>query len=95
METHEFDISMFLRDEQEIAGYLNAAMEEGGSHLVQVALGDLAKARRRMSQTAEDAGITRAGLYRALSADGNPSYENIVNIAKSLGLELKFVPAHH
>jgi probable addiction module antidote protein len=48
-----------------------------------------------MSQTAEDAGITRAGLYRALSADGNPSYENIVNIAKSLGLELKFVPAHH
>jgi probable addiction module antidote protein len=95
MNTHRFDVSEHLHNEEDIADYLNAAMDEGGTHLVQAALGNVAKARRRISQTSQDTGISRGGLYKALGENGNPSYENIVNIAKSLGMDLKFVPSHH
>ncbi len=55
------------------------------------ALGTVARARN-MSQLAEDTGMTRAGLYKALSGEGNPSLANTMKVAKALGYRLALVP---
>ena len=46
-------------------------------------------------QEAKDAGLSRESLYRALSAEGNPSFATVLKVAKALGLRLhvRAVPA--
>ncbi len=57
-----------------------------------LALGAIARSRN-MSQVAQDAGLTREGLEKALSAEGNPRFATITKIARALGLRLRFEPA--
>jgi probable addiction module antidote protein len=80
-----------LRTEEDIALYLEAAMQEGGEDAAYIAavLGDIAKARGIMD-LAEKTGMTRAGLYKALGPGGNPSFATLLKVTKALGL--KFVP---
>ena len=59
--------------------------------LIAAALGDIARARN-MSQLARDTGLTREGLYKALSGDGNPSFATVVKVAQALGLRMHFIP---
>ena len=40
------------------------------------------------SQVAKDAGLSRESLYRALSADGNPSFATVLKVARALGVKL-------
>lgn len=83
-----------LSSEEAIAAYLDAAMEEAGDDPAYIAavLGDIAKARGIL-KLAEDTGMTRAGLYRALSSDGNPSFETILKVTKALGLKVSITKA--
>ena len=89
-----FDAADYIKSEKDIALYLDAVMEEAADNpaLLAHALGDVARARRNMSQLARDAGVTREGLYKALSREGNPSFATVARIAKALGLELHFRP---
>jgi len=41
-----------------------------------------------MTQVAKDAGLSRESLYRALSAEGNPSFATVLKVAKALGMKL-------
>ena len=89
-----YDTSDHLKTEEYIALYLEAVLEEGGDDpaFVAHALGVVARARN-MSQLARDAGMTREGLYKALSGEGNPSFATIMKVANALGLKLGFRPA--
>ena len=51
------------------------------------ALGNIARAHG-MTQLAADAGMGRESLYKALSADGNPSFATILKVTRALGLRL-------
>jgi len=84
-----WDPAEHLTSEEAIAAYLEAAMEEAGDDPAYIAavLGDIAKARGIL-KLAEDAGMTRGGLYRALSPGGNPSFETILKVTKALGLKV-------
>lgn len=64
-------------------------MEEAGDDAAYIAtaLGDIARARG-MAQLAKDTGISREGLYKALSTDGNPSLATVLKVVKALGLKL-------
>lgn len=76
--------------------YFEACLDddpEDGS-LVREALGDIVKARN-MSKLARDIGISREGLYRALSTDGNPEFTTIMKVIKGLGLRLHAGTTHH
>jgi probable addiction module antidote protein len=86
-----WDVLDHLRTEEEIAQYLEAAMQEAGDDAAYIAavLGDIAKARGIMD-LADKTGMTRAGLYKALAPGGNPSFGTILKVTKALGL--KFVP---
>jgi probable addiction module antidote protein len=82
------DAVEYLKNEENMANYLEAAFEEGDPSLVAAALGDVARAKG-MSQIAEAAGLGRESLYKALSADGNPEFATILKVVQALGLRLK------
>jgi probable addiction module antidote protein len=83
-----------LRTEEDMQAYLEACLEEdeGDGRLINAALGDIARARG-MTQLARDTGLAREGLYKALSADGNPEFSTILKVTRALGLKLSVAPA--
>ena len=83
-----YDAAEFLETDEEIVAYLNAALEDGDPALVSAALGDIARARG-MTQLARDTGITRDGLYKALSPTGNPSFSTVQKVVNALGYRLE------
>ena len=88
-EFSQYDAADYLKSDEDMVAYLEAAMEEAGDDaaLLATALGNLARARGMM-QLARDTGLTREGLYKALSAEGNPSLGTILKVMKALGLTL-------
>lgn len=89
-----WDAVDYLKTEEDMALYLDACLDEdsGDGRLVRAALNDVARARG-MSQLARDTGLTREGLYRALSASGNPEFSTMLKVIKALGMKLHAVPA--
>lgn len=82
-----YDAAEFLESDEDIVAYLNAALDEGDTALISAALGDIARTRG-MTQLAQDTGISRDGLYKALSPTGNPSFSTIQKVVKALGYKL-------
>lgn len=84
-----YDTADHLKTEEDIALYLEAVMEEAGDDpaFIVKALGAVARARN-MSKLARDTGMSREGLYKALSGEGNPSFETVSKVAKALDLKL-------
>ena len=86
-----WDAADYLKSDADMAAYLRACLEEAPDDpaLIAAALGDIARARG-MVQLAKETGLTREGLYKALSKDGNPSLGTVLKVLKALGL--KFTP---
>lgn len=87
-----YDTADYLETEEDIRLYLDVCLEDGDPALIASALGDIARAKN-MTRLAKEAGISRAGLYKALSAQGNPSFATISKIANALGLKVTISPA--
>lgn len=73
-----------------MAAYLNAALDDGDTAVLAAALGDIARAKG-MTQLARETGITRDGLYKALSPTGNPSFETVQKVIRALGMKVEIV----
>ncbi len=76
-----------LRDPEEAAAYLNAALEEGSQELFLLALRDVANARG-ITQLARETSLNRENLYRMLSEKGNPQLFSLTALLDVLGLRL-------
>ncbi len=85
--TKKWDVVEYLKTEEDMAAYLEAALEENDPTLVAAALGDIAKAKG-MTHIAKKAGLGRESLYKALSPDGNPEFSTILKVVSALGLKL-------
>ena len=85
--TTTWDVTKGLDSKAAIAAYLDAVFEDGDPTLIKAAIGDVARSRG-MSDIAAKAGVTRAGLYRALSETGNPSFATVAAVVKALGVRL-------
>jgi probable addiction module antidote protein/putative addiction module killer protein len=85
-----YDSADYLKTPEDVAEYLVAAFEEGGDDAAYMAhvIGVAARAHGGMTKLAKETGMTRAGLYKALSKDGNPSFETIVKAMRVLGVRL-------
>lgn len=90
--TTPWDPADHLRTDEDMAVYLEAALEEGDPTLVAAALGDIARAKG-MTQVAREAGLGRESLYKALSPAGNPEFATILKVVAALGLQLHATPA--
>ena len=85
--TQRWDPAEHLETEEDMAAYLEAALEEGDPTLVAAALGDIARAKG-MTHIARETGLGRESLYKALSAEGNPEFATILKVLRALGLRL-------
>lgn len=91
LKTRRWDPTEHLDTPERIAGYLDAALEQGDPELVTAALGDIARAKG-MSKVAEAAGLGRESLYKSLSRDGNPELATVLRVVNALGLRLRVLP---
>jgi probable addiction module antidote protein len=95
LKLNKWDVVEHLKTDEDMALYLDACMAEdpGDGSLIRAALGDIARAKG-MSQLARDTGLTREGLYKALSAEGNPEFTTIMKVIRALGLRLHAESGH-
>ncbi len=87
----KFDAADYLDNEDVIAEYLNAALEDENPSVFLAAVGDVAKARG-MSQLAKETGLGRESLYKALAPGAKPRYDTVLKLIRALGMELHATP---
>lgn len=90
--TTRWDAADSLGTPEDVAAYLEAALEDGDPRVIAAALGDIARAKG-MSQIARETGLSRESLYRALSENGNPEFGTVIKVIRALGLKLHASPA--
>ena len=85
-----FDAADYLDDLDDVATYLEIALRESAEDPTAVprALGVIARSKN-MSELARQVGMSRDGLYKALSADGNPTWSTILKVTNALGLRFE------
>ena len=87
-----WDPAEHMETTEDMAAYLNAALEDGNLSLFMAALGDIARARR-MAMIAQETGLGRESLYKSLLADGNPEFATVLKVMDALGLRFRAVEA--
>lgn len=87
--TSRFDAAEHLKTPEDIAAFVQAVIEEDGDDaaFVAKALGVAARAKG-MSELARATGLDRASLYKALSEEGNPTFDTIAKVIRALGLRI-------
>ena len=90
-ETALFDAADYLDDEETIAEYLTAALEDPNPDIFLVAVRDVARSRG-MAQLARDTGLGRESLYKALSPGAKPRYDTVLKVLHALGVKLHVEP---
>lgn len=91
-EITKFDIAEYLEDDLMVAEYLNTVLEEGDAEDIKVALKHVAKARG-MSKIAEETGLSRPSLYKALSHGSKPQFDTILKVLRAVGGNLNIPTA--
>jgi probable addiction module antidote protein len=91
MDTSKFDIADYLDSPEMIAEYLNTVMEEGDDSEIVTAIGYIAKAIG-MSKIAEETGMSRPSLYKALSEGAKPQFSTIMKVLKAVGGQIRIEP---
>jgi probable addiction module antidote protein len=87
-----FDAAKYLDDDEAIAEYMTAVLEENDPDLLLLALSDVARAKG-MAQVAKDAGLGRESLYKALAPGAKPRFETVMKVARALGVKFTVQPA--
>ena len=92
IKTAPFDAADYLSDEESIAEYLTAALEDPNPDMLLAAIKDIARARG-MTQLAKDTGLGRESLYKALAPGAKPRYDTVLKLVHALGVTLRAIPA--
>ena len=89
----KFDAADYLDSDETIAAYISAVLEENNPEAFLDALKTVARAKG-MTQLANDTGLGRESLYKALAPGAKPRYDTVLKLIRALGVELHAVPAH-
>ena len=86
----KWDAAEHLHTADDARLYVQACADEdpGDGSLIRAALNDVARARN-VTRLAREAGMSREGLYKALSADGNPTFATVLRITRALGMQMR------
>jgi probable addiction module antidote protein len=87
-----FDAARYLDNDEAIAEYMTAVLEENDTDLLILALADVARAEG-MAQVAKDAGLGRESLYKALAPGAKPRFDTVMRVARALGVKFTAHPA--
>lgn len=91
IKTKTFDAAKYLDNDETIAEYLNLALEDSNPEMLLLAIGNIARARG-MAQVAQDSGLGRESLYKALSDGAKPRYDTVLKVMRALGVKLHAEP---
>ena len=91
MTTSTFDISDYLDNKETITEYLNTVLEEGDTQDVITAIGHIAKAVG-MTKIAEESGLSRSSLYKALSDGAKPQFDTVLKVLRAIGGKIQISP---
>jgi probable addiction module antidote protein len=87
-----FDVADYLDNDEVIAEYLTAALEDVNPDVFLMAVADVAKARG-MSHVASETGLGRESLYKAFAPGAKPRYDTVLKVLKAVGIQLQATPA--
>lgn len=89
LKTTRWDSAQHLKTDEDMVAYIDACLEEAGEDAAYIAhaLGVVARAKG-MTQLAQQTGLGRESLYKALSGEGNPSFATILKVMHALGVKL-------
>ena len=90
LKLRKFDASEYLDNEELVAEYLAAALEDANPEVFLSAIGDFAKARG-MTAVAGSTGLGRESLYKAFAPGAKPRYETVIKVLQGLGVRLQVV----
>ena len=93
LKTTPWDSAEYLETDEDMAAYLEAALEEDDPALLTHALGVIARAKG-MTDIARKTGLSRESLYKALSASGNPEFSTVMKVIHALGLRFHVEAGH-
>jgi probable addiction module antidote protein len=82
IQTYPWDAAEHLETKEDIAAYLEAALEDGDPSLVIAALGDIARSKG-MTHIARETGLGCESLYKALLIEGNPEFATVLRILRN------------
>jgi probable addiction module antidote protein len=83
----DWDPAEDIETKEDVIGILEAALEENDPEFLLSVIGDIARSKG-MAEIAKELNLDRAGLYRSLSSDGNPSFITVVKVLSNLGFRL-------
>lgn len=86
------EVADYLDDEEVIAEYLTAALEDPNPEVFLLAVANVSKARG-IAKVAQDSGLGRESLYKALAPGAKPRYETVRKLMDALGMKLVVSPA--
>ena len=92
IETRPYDVQNYLATPEDRAAYLEAALEDGDTEVIAMALGEIARAIG-VGELARQSGVSREAIYKGFAPGGNPTLATITKVAKALGLRLTVVAA--
>jgi len=87
-----FDAARYLNDDEAIAEYMTAILEQGDPDLLLAALGNVARTKG-MAQVEKDAGLGRESLYKASAPGAKPRFDTVLKVARVLGVKFTAQPA--
>ncbi len=90
MKTRRVDLAEYLETDEDIREFLKEASVTCTPEEFIHALNTAARAKG-MTEVAKQAGVTRTSLYKSLSANGDPRFENISKIVNAFGCHLAVV----
>jgi probable addiction module antidote protein len=88
LKTKVFDPLKYMKDAESQKIILEDAIESGDPSHIAYVLGLIAKAQG-MTKVAKKDGVTREGLYKSLTRDGDPRLSTFTGTMKALGYKLK------
>jgi probable addiction module antidote protein len=90
-QTFPWDAAEYLETKEDMAAYLEAALEDGDPALVVAALRDIARSQG-MTDLARETGLESETLNQALSSEGNLELATLLKMIQALGLKLQATP---
>ena len=83
-----FNISDYLDNNEMIAEYLNTVLADCDESAMIAAIGHIAKSIG-MTKIAQETGLSRPSLYKALSEGSKPQFNTTIKILRALGGQIQ------
>jgi probable addiction module antidote protein len=85
--TLPLDPADLIETPEDVAHFIEAAFDGGTAAEIAHALGTVARSKG-MAMVAQQTGLSRPTLYKALGEGGNPTLETLLKVLRALGLKL-------